>query len=273
MDTTERPLSRHLLSVAVIAKNEADRIGNLLDSVDMADEVVVVDSGSTDATVDICLAAGAKVYHREWPGYAAQKQAAMELTSGEWILNLDADEALSENSQQEILAAVSNRGRHVAAYSMPRLSRYLNRWIRHGGWYPDRKVRLVRRGCGMWIGEGIHERLEVNGRVERLHSPLLHFVYRDISDQVRTINSFSSAVAERRNAPGSVWYLLWGLVRGFGKFLECAVWKLGLLDGLPGLVIAVNSAFYVWLKHAKAWEKGLVHEPRRHKDTKGSDSV
>jgi hypothetical protein len=103
----------------------------------------------------------------------------------------------------------------------------------------------------------LHERLEVNGEVRDLEHPLLHYVYRDISDQVRTINTFSSVFADHRDRPGSGAYLLLGVVHALGKFFECAVWKRGLLDGLPGLVIAVNSAFYVFLKHAKAWEKGL----------------
>lgn len=251
---------RPLLSIAVIARNEIDRIPALLDSVSFADEVVVVDSGSTDGTVELCRAAGARVEHRDWLGYAAQKQVALELANGAWVLNLDADEALSPKAADEVLSAVRNAGPDVAAYSMPRMSRYLNRWIRHGGWYPDRKVRLVRRGAGRWVGDGIHERLEVTARVEHLTHPILHYVYRGISDQIQTIDRFSTIAAEHRGRPGSTWYLLAGLFHAVGKFLECAVWKAGLLDGLPGLVIAVNSSFYVFLKHAKAWERGLSRD-------------
>lgn len=245
------------LSVAVITKDEQDRIAGLLDSAHIADEIVVVDSGSTDRTREICLQRGARVLEHEWMGYAAQKQFAMEAATGEWILNLDADEALSEESRREILRAIEDAPSGVAGFSLPRLSRYLDRWIRYGGWYPDRKVRLVRRGRGRWVGDGLHEKLEVDGEIRDLHHPLLHYVYRDISDQVRTINRFSSVFADHRGRPGSAGYLLLGIGHAVGKFLECAVWKLGLLDGLPGLIIAVNSAFYVFLKHAKAWERGL----------------
>jgi glycosyltransferase involved in cell wall biosynthesis len=245
------------LSVAVIAKNEADRIDKLLESVTLADEVVVVDSGSTDDTVAICRSAGARVVSHEWLGYAAQKQFAMELAKGEWVLNLDADEAITEESRREILLALQRAGSDVNGFSMPRLSWYLNRWIRHGGWYPDRKVRLVRKGKAHWVGDGLHERLKVIGSVEDLEHPLLHYVYRDISDQVKTIDRFSDVAAEHRTYPGSAGYVLLGVLHAVGKFLECAVWKQGFRDGIPGIVIAMNSAFYVFLKHAKAWEKGL----------------
>ncbi len=140
------------LSITVITKNEADRIDNLLQSASIADEVVIVDSGSTDDTVEICRTWGARVIHQEWLGYSAQKQLAMESARGQWILNLDADEALSGELSQEILSALFNAEIQVNGFSIPRLSRYLNRWIRHGGWYPDRKVRLVRRGCARWVG-------------------------------------------------------------------------------------------------------------------------
>jgi glycosyltransferase involved in cell wall biosynthesis len=243
------------LSVAVIAKNEADRIGRLLDSVQMADEVVVVDSGSSDGTVELCRGHGFRVVHHDWQGYVIQKQVAQDLCLGEWILNLDADEALSGEGAAEILREIDQAGPDVAGFSLPRISWYLNKWIKHGGWYPDRKVRLVRRDRGKWVGDGIHERLEVDGEIKSLNHPILHYVYRDISDQVATMNRFSTVTAEHRKKPASKLYLFWGLAHAVGKFLECAVWKLGLLDGAAGFVIAVNSAFYVFLKHAKAWEK------------------
>ena len=249
--------SRLFLSVAIITLNEADRIPSLLASVSEADEIVVVDSGSSDDTVKICQAAGARVIQHAWMGYPAQKQFAMESAQGEWILNLDADEVLSKESAEEILNGIRTAGPDVNGFSMPRLSRYLDRWIRHGGWYPDRKVRLVRRGCARWGGQGLHEKLEVFGKTQELKYPLLHYVYRDISDQLKTIDRFSAAAVASRSGPASGAYVVWGLVHAFGKFLECAVWKLGVLDGIPGLIIAANSAFYVFLRHAKAWEKGL----------------
>jgi len=247
------------LSLVVIAKDEADRIGALLQSCNIADELIVVDSGSIDTTVDVARSFGARVIHQDWLGYVAQKQMAMEAASGDWVLSLDADEALSEELASEVVAALENAAPQINGFSMPRLSRYLNRWIRHGGWYPDRKVRLVRKGAGRWVGDGLHEWLEVTGQVQPLQHPILHYVYRDISDQVRTINRFSTVNAQSRGmrSPG---YVGLGVLHAVGKFLECAVWKLGLLDGIPGLIIAVNSAFYVFLKHAKSWELSLPED-------------
>jgi glycosyltransferase involved in cell wall biosynthesis len=244
------------ISVAVIAKNEVDRIGHLLKSVEFADEVIVVDSGSTDGTQEFCRQMGARVIFHEWPGHVAQKQFAMESTKNEWILSLDADEALSEALMREILTAVKDADSNVSAFSMPRLSKYLGRWIKHGGWYPDRKVRLVRRGRGVWKGLDPHDKLVVDGKVHRLENPILHYVYRGIADHVKTINSFSDIYAARR-PPASSGFVLAGVGHAFVKFLECYIWKLGLLDGVPGLIIAMNSSWYVFLKHAKRWERNI----------------
>jgi glycosyltransferase involved in cell wall biosynthesis len=244
------------ISVAVIAKNEADRIGNLIKSLSFADEIVVVDSGSTDGTPAVCEQAGARVIFHPWTGYVEQKQFALEATTHEWILSMDADEEVPAASAEEICRAVRDAAPDVGGFSMPRLSRYLGRWIRHGGWYPDRKVRLVRRGRGAWQGVNPHDKLAVSGRVVDLTRPFLHYVYRNISDQVATMNSFSEIYAQQ-DAPRGGWFVWAGMFHALGKFSECYLWKLGLLDGMPGLVIAVNSAGYVFLKHAKRWERRL----------------
>lgn len=243
------------ISATIVAMNEEDRIVNLLDSLNFVDEIIVVDSGSTDNTVQISKRYGANVISHEWMGYIRQKQFAMEQASGEWILCLDADEAVSPELRTEISEALDNVDDKVVAFSTPRLSRYLGKWIYHGGWYPDRKVRLVRRGKASWVGDSIHERLEPVGVTVQLSNPILHYVYRDISDQVKTINTFSSVVASGAVKSCTWFYVLLGVFHSIGKFLECAIWKRGFLDGVPGLIIAVNSSFYVFLKHAKIWER------------------
>ena len=244
------------ISIAVIAKNEVDRIGHLIKSVDFADEVVVVDSGSSDGTQNLCRRMGARVIFNEWPGHVAQKQFAMESTKNEWILSLDADELVSEGLIQEILKAVKNVDSKVAGFSMPRLSKYLGRWIKHGGWYPDRKVRLVRRGRGVWKGVNPHDKLSIDGKVVGLKNPIFHYVYRGIEDHVTTINRFSDVYAQERTPAGSG-FVLAGVGHAVIKFLECYVWKFGILDGVPGLIIAMNSSWYVFLKHAKRWERNI----------------
>ena len=245
-----------MISVVVITLNEADRIPALLKSAAFADEIIVVDSGSSDGTPEVCRSGGASVITHPWQGFSAQKQYAMQQASFEWILNLDADERISDPLAAELQEAIQSAPPEVCGFSMPRLSRYLGTWIRHGGWYPDRKIRLVRKGCGQWSGGGLHEKLEVTGKIQPLSNPILHEVYRNISDQVMTINRFSGVYAEERPATGA-WFTAVGVLHALGKFLECYLWKLGMLDGTAGLVIAMNSAWYVFLKHAKVWEKGL----------------
>jgi len=244
------------IGIAVIAQNEADRIMKLINSISFADEIVVVDSGSTDGTPSLCTQMGARVIQRPWQGYAAQKQFAMECVRSDWILNVDADERVSEALAHEITAAVASAPPETAGFSMPRLSFYLNRWIRHGGWYPDRKIRLVRRGKGEWSQDALHERLIVQGKVIPLSQPLYHDVYRNIADQVATINRFSDVAASEKG-PRTGKHLLLGLLHGAVKFFESYFWKLGFLDGYAGMVIAANSSWYVFLKHAKAWEFSL----------------
>ncbi len=249
---------KQTLSIAVIAVNEADRIGNLLKSSAFADELIVVDSGSTDGTQEICKSFGATVIYNQWPGYALQRNFAADQALSDWILHLDADEAVSEELAAEIRNAIETAPQETAAFSMPRLAWYLGRWIRHSGWYPDRKVRLIRRDCGEWEGE-LHEYLNVQGNIAQLRHPLYHYTYRGIWDHVVTSNKFSEIYAKDRG-PAGRGFVLAGLIHAIGKFLECYVWKLGILDGIPGLIIAVNSAWYVFLKHAKAWELSLSEE-------------
>lgn len=244
------------IGIAIITKNEVDRIERLLKSVEFANEILVVDSGSTDGTQDFCRKMGARVVFNEWPGFGPQKQFAMDLVHSDWILNLDADEEVSEELAKEMIEAVRNADPQIHGFSIPRLSRYLGRWIRHGGWYPDYKIRLVRRGRGKWSEDALHEKLNVNGKVTRLSKPILHHVYRGISDHVKTINRFSDVYARSRTSAGSG-FVLAGVGHAFVKFLECYVWKFGILDGVPGLIIAMNSSWYVFLKHAKRWERNI----------------
>ncbi|MCP4713531.1 MAG: glycosyltransferase family 2 protein [Deltaproteobacteria bacterium] len=245
---------RDTLSVTIITLNEQDNIRACLESVAWADEVVVVDSFSTDETVAICREYTDRVIQRKWPGFLKQKQFAHEQAGGDWILNLDADERLSPEAAEEIQAKVLQGACGADGFSFPRKSFYLNRWIRHGGWFPDYKLRLVRRSRGRWSGGNLHEKLVADGEAVCLNGPILHYVYRDIAHQLTTIDSFSKVAARELYLKGKRFHLALLLCRPLIRFLEMYVWKRGVLDGMAGLVIAVLSSYYVFLKYAKLWE-------------------
>ncbi|MCX8043948.1 MAG: glycosyltransferase family 2 protein [Desulfobacterota bacterium] len=252
-----------LLSVSIITFNEEHNIRDCLASVAWADEIVVVDACSTDTTVAICREFTERVIQRPWPGHVAQKQYALEQTRGSWVLCLDADERLSPEAADEVRTVISNA--HAAdGYTFPRLSFYLGRWIRHGGWYPDRKLRLVRRGCGRWTGMDPHDKLVVDGTVGHCQGHLYHYVYRDISQQLKTIDSFSRITASQWHRQGRNARIIDMLVRPPLKFIETYVWKRGFLDGMPGFIIAVLSSYYVFLKYAKLWEFTVLRHSAEH---------
>ena len=254
------------LSVCVITGNEEDNIGRCLESVAFADEIVVVDSFSTDRTMEIARTFTDRVFQHRWMGYIGQKAIARNLARGEWILFVDADEAVSPALREEILAML-RRGvpDRIDGFDFPRQVWYMRRWIRHGDWYPDAKLRLFRKARGRCCGIEPHERIEVQGEVRHLRAPLFHYTYDDIADQVSTMNRFSSisARSEGRREPSAA-ALLWGmLMHPPFRFFRCYFIKLGFLDGVAGLVIASSAAFSTFLKYAKLWEARLE---RRFRD-------
>jgi glycosyltransferase involved in cell wall biosynthesis len=242
------------VSATIITYNEEKNIGACLESIAWADEIIVVDSLSTDRTPDICRGYTQKVIQRPWPGHVQQKQFALEQATGDWIVSLDADERLAPDSREEILQAIAAAAPDINGFMFPRHSFYLGRWINHGGWYPDYKLRLIRKGKGSWGGVDPHDKLEVEGNTGRLASEILHYVYRSLSHQLATVDSFSAITARQWREQGKSFRLLPLLVRPPLKFFECYLWKQGFRDGLPGFIIAVASSFYVFLKYAKLWE-------------------
>ena len=257
------------LSVCIITGNEEDNIGRCLESVAFADEIVVVDSFSTDRTVAIARSFTDRVFQHRWVGYIGQKAIARNLARGEWILFVDADEAVSPALRDEILATF-RRGvpDGVAGFDFPRQVWYMRRWIRHGDWYPDTKLRLFRKARGRCCGIEPHERIEVDGEVRHLGAPLFHYTYDDIADQIGTMNRFSSISARNERLRNrSALYLLWGmLMHPPFRFFRCYVVKGGFLDGIPGLIVAVNVAFGTFSKYAKLWD---LH--RRMREEPGSE--
>lgn len=245
---------RARLSAAIICQDEADRIEECLASVAWCDEIVVVDSGSRDATVEIARKLASRVVHNAWPGYVAQKNFALEQTTGDWILCLDADERVTPALRAAIERALAGDPA-VAGFEVRRHVFYLGRWIDHGGWYPDWKLRLVRRGRARWGGVDPHDKLLADGPVARLDADLVHLTYRDFADHLRTVQRFSDVVADGWAREGRRFSLARALLRPPVKFFECFVWKQGFRDGWPGFVIAATSAFYVFAKHVKLFDR------------------
>jgi len=252
-------MTRPPVSVCIITHNEEMRIRQCLESVKWAEEIVVVDSHSTDRTVEICREYTPRVYQRDWPGHVEQKNFALSLAGHEWALCLDADECLSTELVREIHEELSSNGDAVAGYVMSRHTHYLGRWINHGGWYPDYKLRLFKRSLGKWGGINPHDRVLLSaGATKTLKGELLHFNYEDIASQIRTIDSFSRIFAQNMlkdgDSPSVPIIIASMLFRPPVKFFEMYLLKRGFLDGMAGFIIASATAFYIFLKYAKLWE-------------------
>ncbi len=246
------PVSKLPLSLVIVTYNEERNLVRCIESVPMASEIIVVDSLSTDATVKIAEKYQAKVYAQAFLGFGKQKKLATDYASHDWVLSLDADEALSTELQQELMQRFT-RLDPQCGYRLPRRSFHLGRWIRHGGWYPDYQLRLFNKKHSQWKEVEIHESV-VSLKVDRFQTPILHWVFRDISHQVITNDKYSSLQAKElflKNKKFS-WAKLW--TKPPTKFIECYFWKLGFLDGVAGLFIAISASYSVFLKWAKLWE-------------------
>lgn len=251
------------LSVCIITMNEAENLPRCLDSLKLVrpDEIVVLDSGSADATRDIAAAAGARVFVEPFPGHIEQKNRALDLATHDWVLCVDADEAVSAELAGEIRRVLARPGAASDAFSVRRRNRYLGRWIRHGGFYPDRKVRLFRKSRGRWGGVNPHDKVIVEGPVEKLDGDLLHRSYRDLSHHVKTIDSFTTVMARERAARGRRFSFFRLLFEPPARFVRMYFLQLGFLDGMAGFIAAWNAAYYVFLRHAKQYESERAGEP------------
>lgn len=239
------------LSVIIITKNEADNLAACMKSVsDICDEIVVVDSGSTDNTVAIARAAGAKIIQTNtWPGFGPQKNIALDAATCDWVLSLDADERLTETLCGQIGAAMLEA--RFTSYEMPRLSYFCGKPVRHCGWYPDRIIRLFRRGQARFSEDLVHERVIPSGPVGRLDSPLHHYSYRSLADVERKVASYSDAGAQQLFARGKRASQISAAIHGTWAFIRTYVFKLGFLDGAAGYRIANMNGRSSYLKYAK----------------------
>jgi len=244
------------ISAFVITFNEEDRLEPCLQSLAFCEEIVIVDSFSTDRTVKIAESFGAKIFQRPWPGYRAQKEFGLGCTTYEWVLNLDADERVSNELRAAIFAAVEKQvaGNVTAGYFVNRVVFYLGRWWRLGGWYPEYRLRFFQKSKVTWGGEDPHERPEVDGKTERLEGELQHFTYRDMADQFQRLQAHSTAAARtdfNRGRRFSLWKLIFNpLVRT----LKFYFLKKGYREGVAGLIVAIAEGYYTFMKYAKLWE-------------------
>lgn len=239
------------ISATIIAFNEERRIARAIESLRCADEIIVVDCGSTDRTIEIASQLGARIIDAHWEGYARQKNLAAERAAQDWILSIDADEALSEALEGEIWQ-LKKSGPDFDAYTVPRMAQYLGRWILHSGWYPDRKVRLYDRRKAHWVGDFVHESVKVEGRVGQLKSNLLHFTCDSLSEHLKTMDRYTTLAAQdlaaRKQKIG--WRRL--ILDPPWTFFRTYVLQRGFLDGFEGLTIAYMGALYAFVKYAKA---------------------
>ena len=237
------------LSACIITYNEQDRIEACVRSVGFCDEVLVVDSHSTDETRARAAALGARVIERDWPGYRSQKQFAVEAASNDWVLCVDADERVSGQLRTEIERLRSRGFEGFDGWSIPRITEYFGRFLRHGNAYPDRLVRLFDRRRGRWTGEEIHENTRIDGPVGRLHGHLEHFPYRSLSDHLLRMQRYAMLMAAALHARGRRCGLGKVLVNPAWRFLRGYVLRLGFLDGWRGMVFALVESNYVRRKY------------------------
>ena len=242
------------ISACIICHNEEQNIKRCLESLKWVHDIIVVDSMSTDRTVEIAKGYTDRIFQRAWPGYAAQKDFALSKAKNDWVLSLDADEAVSKALYDEISSEIAG-SEALDGYRVPRRSFYQGRWINHSGYYPDRQLRLFRREKGRWVGGRVHERMAVEGRVGDLKQDLLHYPYGGrLSGQLKTVNSFSTLLAKDMYDRGKRFHLMRLFSRPFFKFLEVYVLKRGFMDGLPGLIIAVSDAYAMFVRYVKLRE-------------------
>jgi glycosyltransferase involved in cell wall biosynthesis len=244
---------RPKLSVILITRNESAQIVDCLESVRFADEWIVVDAGSSDETVALASGWGAEVHvHPEWQGFGRQKNLALQYATGDWVLSIDADERVTPELAEEIQQAIRNAA-GATAYTMPRLSSYCGRFMRHGGWWPDRVLRLFRRDSGRFAELLVHESVEVVGPVAKLRGHLVHYSYPSVESVIEKMNSYTTAGARAMRERGRQASVLQAVLHGAWAFWRSYVLRAGFLDGPQGLMAAVSSAESTYYRYLKRW--------------------
>jgi glycosyltransferase involved in cell wall biosynthesis len=262
-------MNRPTVSATVLTYNNERTLEKCLESIRWVDEIVLVDSQSTDRSVEIGKRFADKVYTRCWQGFVSQRNYSKEKTTGEWILWVDADEIVSKNLGTEMEEALIDVETQICGFEVPRCTYYLGRWIRHGAWYPDRSVRLFRSEGQWWGGEEPHAAVRTNGELGRLRNDLWHFNYVSFGQQIRTIDHYAALSAQELNRKGQRFRLHRMVLHPIGRFFREYLLFRGYRDGMPGFIIVIATMFYVFAKYAKLWElqtirpgEGFENRPR-----------
>jgi glycosyltransferase involved in cell wall biosynthesis len=241
------------VSATLITYNEQANIEGALASLTWADEIVVLDCGSTDRTLEICRRFTDRIFHRDWTGFVDQKNFAVEKASHNWIFSLDADERASPELRQEI-HRLRSRAFSLGGYRIPRVAFFMGRWIRHGDWYPDYQLRLFDRRRGRWQGGRVHESVKINEEPGLLKGEIHHYTYRSLSDYLKRLETYSSLAAADYQQRGKTATGLKLLGNPIATFARAYLLKGGFLDGVPGLMVAAMGAVSVFFKYAKLYE-------------------
>jgi glycosyltransferase involved in cell wall biosynthesis len=244
---------KNMLSVVIITKNEERNIERCLKSVRWAPEIVVVDSGSVDTTVDICRQFNCHVVETRWLGFGPTKRKAVESASHDWVLSIDADEEVSETLRDTIEAILQKP--EYDGYRIKRQSFYLGKKVRYSGWEKDYPLRLFNRNCGQFDDSMVHESVHMNGTTGKIDEPIIHYPYPDVATHFRKMNLYTELGAETLRQQGRRSSPLTAVSMGMLKFVKMFLLKKGFLDGRIGYILALNSAFGVYLKYLKLWEK------------------
>lgn len=251
-------------SVAIITFNEEKNIQACIESViDLADEIVILDSNSTDNTKKIATQfKKVKFYNQDFKGHIEQKNDVIKLCLGEWVLSLDADERASQELISEI-AKIILENPNIDGYKIRRLTFHMGKFIKHSGWYPQYKYRFFRKEKAFWTGENPHDYIEIKGLGKKIHADIIHYSFKDLSHQIDTINKFSSIVAFTRFHKHKKFSFIYLITKPFIKFLEIYIFKFGFFDGFQGFVIAISSSYSTFLKEAKIYEleKNYIERP------------
>lgn len=251
-------MKKPTLTVIIVAKNEGTRISTCVKSAAFADEVLVLDSGSTDDTAIQAEKAGAIVHITDWPGYGPQQQRGISMATSDWVLSLDADEHIGDKLRQEIQNAMSQEA--MAGYRIPRYSSFCGTFINHSGWRPDYTLRLVRRSLAGFTDHFLHAHMTANGIVGNLQHPIIHFSYRDIDDALEKMVRYSrgSAIDLKNNGKSST--LMKALLKSLWSFVRTYIIHCGFLDGRLGLVLAIHNSHTTYYKYLRLWlqEKNAI---------------